>query len=219
MPVSAYIKSALFLVPTAVTLFGSAGTLAIVGFWIYIAIYAAAFVVSLLILDPDLLRERMRPGGKRVPLTLHLVTVVLFIHWIIAGLDRGRFHWSDTVPIWLQAAAFVVTVAGWVLALWAMRVNRFFSSVARIQSDRGQHVITSGPYAFVRHPGYLAGFAMLVASGLSLGSWLATAALLILCIPGLIYRAVTEDRMLQAELPGYPDYAARVRWRIVPGVW
>ena len=219
MPVSAYIKSALFLVPTAVTLFGSAGTLAIVGFWIYIAIYAAAFVVSLLILDPDLLRERMRPGGKRVPLTLHLVTVVLFIHWIIAGLDRGRFHWSDTVPVWLQAAAFVVTVAGWVLALWAMRVNRFFSSVARIQSDRGQHVITSGPYAFVRHPGYLAGFAMLVASGLSLGSWLATAALLILCIPGLIYRAVTEDRMLQAELPGYPDYAARVRWRIVPGVW
>jgi len=219
MPVSAYIKSALFLVPTAIALFGSAGTAAIVGFWIYIAIYAAAFVVSLLILDPDLLRERMRPGGKRVPLALHLVTVMLFIHWIIVGLDRGRLHWSDNVPVWLQIAAFVVTVAGWVLALWAMRVNRFFSSVARIQSDRGQHVITSGPYAFIRHPGYLAGFAMMVASGLSLGSWLATAALLIPCTPGLIYRAVTEDRMLQAELPGYRDYAAQVRWRIVPGIW
>ena len=219
MPVSAYIKSALFLVPTAVTLFGSAGTLAIVGFWIYIAIYAAAFVVSLLILDPDLLRERMRPGGKRVPLTLHLVTVVLFIHWIIAGLDRGRFHWSDTVPVWLQAAALIVIAATWVLTLWAMRVNRFFSSVARIQSDRGQHVITSGPYAFVRHPGYLAGFAMIIASGLALGSWLSVVVLLIPSVPGLIVRAVREDRMLQAELPGYPDYAARVRWRIVPGVW
>ena len=219
MPVSAYIKSALFLVPTAVTLFGSAGTLAIVGFWVYIAIYAAAFVVSLLILDPDLLRERMRPGGKRVPLALHLVTVVLFIHWIIAGLDRGRFHWSDTVPVWLQAAGLIAIAASWALALWSMRVNRFFSSVARIQDDRGHHVITSGPYAFIRHPGYLAGFAMIIASGLALGSWLSIPVLLIPCVPGLIVRAVREDRMLQAELPGYRDYAARVRWRVLPGIW
>jgi protein-S-isoprenylcysteine O-methyltransferase Ste14 len=219
MPVSAYIKSVLFLVPTAIVLFASAGTVAIVGFWIYLAIYAAAFVVSLVILDPDLLRERMRPGGKRLPMALHAVTVVLFVHWIIAGLDRGRFHWSDTVPVWLQAAAFVVTVASWALALWAMRVNRFFSSVARIQSDRGQHVITTGPYAFIRHPGYLAGFAIIVASGLALGSWLATAMLVVLCVPALIVRAIREDRMLQAELPGYRDYAARVRWRVLPGIW
>jgi protein-S-isoprenylcysteine O-methyltransferase Ste14 len=219
MPVSAYVKTILFLVPTAIALFASAGTVAIAGFWIYLAIYAAAFVVSLLILDPDLLQERMRPGGKPPPKVLQAVTLVLFAHWIVAGLDRGRFHWSDTVPVWLQAAAFVATVAGWALALWAMRVNRFFSSVARIQSDRGHHVITTGPYAFIRHPGYLAGFAIIIASGLALGSWLATAVLLIPCIPGLIYRAVTEDRMLQAELPGYRDYAGRVRWRVLPGIW
>jgi protein-S-isoprenylcysteine O-methyltransferase Ste14 len=219
MPVSAYIQTVLFLVATAVALFVSAGTVAIVGFWIYLAIFAAAYVVSIVILDPDLLRERMRPGGKRLPLALQAITLILFAHWIVAGLDRGRYHWSDTVPVWLQAAAFVVIAAGWALALWAMRINRFFSSVARIQSDRGQHVITTGPYAFIRHPGYLAGFAIIVASGIALGSWLATVVLLIPAVPGLIYRAITEDRMLHAELPGYRDYASRVSWRVLPGIW
>jgi protein-S-isoprenylcysteine O-methyltransferase Ste14 len=219
MPVSLYTQSIGFVVLTAVALFASAGTVALPGFWIYLAIYAATFVVSLAILDPELLRERMRPGGQRPPRALRIFTVVLFVHWIVAGLDRGRFHWSDTVPIWLQAAGLVVTAASWVLVLWAMRVNRFFSSVARIQSDRGQHVIMSGPYAVIRHPGYLAGFAMIIASGLALGSWLATAVLVIPCVPGLVVRAVGEDRMLQAELPGYRDYASRVRWRVLPGVW
>jgi protein-S-isoprenylcysteine O-methyltransferase Ste14 len=219
MPVSMTIQTVLFVVLIAVALFASAGTVAIAGFWIYVAIYALAFVVSFAILDPDLLRERMRPGGQRPPVVLRVFTVVLFVHWIVAGLDRGRFHWSDTVPVWLQAAAFIATVASWVLVLWAMRVNRFFSSVARIQSDRGQHVITGGPYAVIRHPGYLAGFAIVIASGLALGSWLATAVLVIPCLPGLLVRAVTEDRMLQADLPGYRDYASRVRWRILPGIW
>jgi protein-S-isoprenylcysteine O-methyltransferase Ste14 len=219
MPVSMTIQTVLFVVLIAVALFASAGTVAIAGFWIYVAIYALAFVVSFAILDPDLLRERMRPGGQRPPVVLRVFTVVLFVHWIVAGLDRGRFHWSDTVPVWLQAAAFIATVASWVLVLWAMRVNRFFSSVARIQSDRGQHVITGGPYAVIRHPGYLAGFAIVLASGLALGSWLATAVLVIPCVPGLLVRAVTEDRMLQADLPGYRDYASRVRWRILPGIW
>jgi protein-S-isoprenylcysteine O-methyltransferase Ste14 len=219
MPVSMAIQSVLFVVLIAVALFASAGTVAIAGFWIYVAIYALAFVVSFAILDPDLLRERMRPGGQRPPVVLRVFTVILFAHWIVAGLDRGRFHWSDTVPVWLQTAAFIVTMASWALVLWAMRVNRFFSSVARIQSDRGQHVITGGPYAVIRHPGYLAGFAIVLASGLALGSWLATAVLVIPCVPGLLVRAVTEDRMLQADLPGYRDYASHVRWRILPGIW
>jgi protein-S-isoprenylcysteine O-methyltransferase Ste14 len=219
MPVSVYIQSTLFVLLTAVVLFAAAGTVAIAGFWIYIAIYAVTFLVSLVILDPDLLRERMRPGGQRPPRVLRIFTILLFVHWIVAGLDRGRFHWSDTVPVWLQAAGLIVTAASYALALWAMRVNRFFSSVARIQSDRGQHVITSGPYAVIRHPGYLAGFAIIVTSGLALGSWLAEAVLVIPCIPGLMLRAITEDRMLQAELPGYRDYANRVRWRVLPGIW
>jgi len=100
-----------------------------------------------------------------------------------------------------------------------MRVNRFFSSVIRIQTDRGQHVVTTGPYAFVRHPGYTAGMLIIVASGPALGSWLAAALVVIFSLPFLLYRAITEDRILQLELAGYSDYAARVRCRLVPGIW
>jgi protein-S-isoprenylcysteine O-methyltransferase Ste14 len=194
MFVSAYLQSALFLVLAAVALFASAGTVAILGFWVYLSILAAIILASLLALDPGLLRERMRPGGKRPPLALRLFTIVLFLHWIVAGLDRGRFHWSDNVPPWAQAAGLIVFAAGFALCFWAMAVNRFFSSVVRIQAERGQYVVTTGPYAYVRHPGYLAGILIMVASGPALGSWL-------------------------AELPGYRDYANRVRWRLLPGIW
>jgi protein-S-isoprenylcysteine O-methyltransferase Ste14 len=218
MPVSAYVQSAIFLILAAVALFAAAGTIAILGLWLYLAILAAIIVVSLLALDPGLLRERMRPGGQRPPLALRLFTIVMFLHWIVAGLDRGRFHWSDGVPSWIQAIGLTTLAAGYALCFWAMAVNRFFSSVVRIQSDRGQHVVPSGPYACVRHPGYLSGIVIILASGLALGSWLA-ALLVISSLPFLLYRAITEDRVLQEELPGYADYAGRVRWRLVPGIW
>src|SRR3984957_19831797 len=102
MPVSAYIQAALFVLLNAVALFAAAGTVEILGFWIYVAIFAAVMVASFACLDPGLLRERMRPGGQRPPLALRLFSVVLFVHWIIAGLDRGRLHWSDSMPPWLQ---------------------------------------------------------------------------------------------------------------------
>jgi protein-S-isoprenylcysteine O-methyltransferase Ste14 len=219
MPVSAYIQAALFVLLTAVTLFAAAGTVEILGFWVYVAIFAAVMVASFAFLDPGLLRERMRPGGQRPPLALRLFSLVLLVHLIVAGLDRGRFHWSDGVPVWLQMAGLVAVAAGYGLAFWAMLVNRFFSSVVRIQSDRSHHVIATGPYAFIRHPGYLAAFVIILASGVALGSWIAAAVLIIPSIPGLLYRAITEDRVLQAELPGYRDYAARVRWRVLPGIW
>jgi protein-S-isoprenylcysteine O-methyltransferase Ste14 len=123
------------------------------------------------------------------------------------------------VPAWLRAASLIALAAGYGLAFWAMRVNRFFSSVVRIQSDRGQHVITTGPYRRIRHPGYLAGIVIIVASGIALGSWLATAILVVCGLPFLLRRAITEDRVLQAQLPGYRDYAAKVRWRVLPGIW
>jgi protein-S-isoprenylcysteine O-methyltransferase Ste14 len=219
MPVSAYFQAAGFFLLAAVALFAPAGTFAILGFWIYLAIFAAIFAASLLWLDPDLARERMRPGGKKAPLALRLFSGVLLVHWIVAGLDRGRYHWTDTVPAWLQALGLIAVAAGYALCFWAMRENRFFSSVVRIQADRGQHVINTGPYAFIRHPGYLAGILIILASGVALGSWLATALLVILSLPFLLYRAITEDRFLQVELQGYRDYATRVRWRLLPGIW
>ncbi len=219
MPASAYIQSVAFFVLAAVALFASAGTVAILTYWIYLAILAAVFVASFLWLDPGLARERMRPGGNKPPLALRLFSGVLFVHWVIAGLDRGRFHWSDSVPIWLQWTALIAVAAGYAFCFWAMRVNRFFSSIVRIQDDRGQVVVTTGPYVFIRHPGYLAGIVIVVTSGPALDSWIAAAWLVGSTLPFLLYRAVTEDRVLLAELPGYRDYAERVRWRLLPRIW
>ncbi len=218
-PASVYFQSFGFFVIMAVALFAAAGTLSLVSFWIYLALMAAVFIASFVFVDPDLARERMRPGGKKPPLGLWLFTIVMIVQWVVAGLDRGRYHWSDNVPDWLQALGLVALAAGYALALWAMVVNRFFSSVVRIQSDRGQHVIDTGPYAVIRHPGYLAGLIVILASGIALGSWLAALIIVVSSLPFLMYRAVTEDRVLQAELPGYRAYAARVQWRLLPGVW
>ena len=219
MPVSAYFQSALVLIGAAAALFASAGTFAIAAFWVYLAILATVFVASFAMLDPGLLRERMRPGGKPPPLGLKLFTVVLLLHLIVAGFDRGRLHLSDGIPPWLQATGLAVVAAAYALVLWAMRVNRFFSSVVRIQFDRGQRVVTTGPYSFIRHPGYSAGILIVLASGIALGSWLAAALLVVTSLPFLFYRTIAEDRVLLAELPGYREYAGRVRWRVIPGVW
>ena len=156
MPVSAYLRASVLLIAAAAALFGSAGSLAIPTFWLYWGILAAVFFAAFALLDRGLLQERMRPGGRPTPLGLRVLNVVLLTHWIIAGLDRGRLHWSDSVPLWLQAFALFTIVAAYALVFWAMVENRFFSSVVRIQSERGQHVVESGPYAFLRHPGYSA---------------------------------------------------------------
>lgn len=219
MPVSAYLRAAALLVCAGIALFGSAGTFAIASFWAYLAILAVVFVAAFALLDRGLLQERMRPGGKPTPLGLRLLNFVLLAHWIIAGLDRGRLHWSDSVPPWLQALGLFIFAAGYTFVFWAMMENRFFSSVVRIQSDRGHLVVTSGPYALIRHPGYSAGILILAASGVALGSWLAAAFLIAITIPFLLYRVRNEDRALQSQLDGYADYARRVRWRLLPGVW
>ena len=219
MSISAQARTALFLVGAGVLLFGSAGTFLIPAFWLYLAILTAVFIVSFVMLDPELLHERMRPGGNPLPFGVMLATLVFSLHWVVAGFDRGRFHLSDTVPLPLQAVGFFVFAAGQVLAFWAMRVNRFFSSIVRIQSDRGQYVVTAGPYAFVRHPGYAAGILVIAASGIALGSWFAVAFVLAANVPFILRRLIVEDRVLRAQLAGYEDYAERVRWRLLPGIW
>jgi protein-S-isoprenylcysteine O-methyltransferase Ste14 len=219
MPVSTYLRASVLLIAAAAALFGSAGTLAILSFWLYWAMLVTVFIAAFALLDRGLLQERMRPGGRPTPPGLRLLNVVLLAHWAIAGLDRGRLHWSDSVPLWLQLLGLFIIVASYTLVFWAMVVNRFFSSVVRIQSDRGHVVVTGGPYAFVRHPGYSAGILILTASGIALGSWLAAAFLIAVTVPFLLYRMINEDRVLQARLDGYADYARRVRWRLVPGIW
>ncbi len=214
----ASVQSLVFVVIQAATLFGAAGRIDIVGFWVYVAILAAVSALSLTLLDPDLMQERMRPGGRRVGLRFLPIIVVMFVHWTVAGLDRGRLHLSDTVPPGLEAVALTLFALAWIVFVWAMYVNRFFSSIPRIQSERGHAVITTGPYRFVRHPGYTAALLAAVTSGLALGSWISTF-IAPIALVGLVWRTMVEDRMLQSDLPGYADYAARVRYRLVPGIW
>ncbi|MGC2825092.1 MAG: isoprenylcysteine carboxylmethyltransferase family protein [Pseudolabrys sp.] len=214
----ASVQSLVFVIMLAATLFGVAGRIDIIEFWVYIAIIATVSALSLTILDTDLMQERMRPGGRRVGWHFLPLIIVMFLHWVVAGFDRGHFHLSDALPAGLEVAAMILFALVWIVFVWAMYVNRFFSSIPRIQSERGHTVVSGGPYRFVRHPGYTASLLAAVTSGLALGSWISTF-IAPIALALLVWRTIVEDRMLQRDLPGYADYAARVPYRLVPGVW
>jgi len=136
---------------------------------------------------------------------------------IVAGLDH-RFGWSPVFPLWLIVLGFVLTSLGYAFAVWALVENRFFSSVVHIQTDRGHVVCDSGPYRLVRHPGYAGNIPPLLGSVLALGSaWTLIPAAVALIIA--LARTALEDQTLQEELPGYRDYARRVRYRLIPGIY
>lgn len=173
--------------------------------------------------NPDLLNQR----GQRVRqlqgtkdwdwLLLSMYTLVTLVQPFLAGLDY-RYGWSPaSLPV-VYLAGNVLMVAAFVLLTWAMVTNRHFEGTVRIQEQRGHRVITSGPYRYVRHPGYVAVILTFFALPVALGTWTAL-------IPGLVglvvfvIRTALEDRTLHAELPGYADYAQRVRYRLLPGVW
>ena len=143
--------------------------------------------------------------------------VLMTAHWVIAGLDVGRFEWSR-VPDALRLAGAIGYGLSLIVMLWVTRVNTFYSSVVRVQTDRGHRVIADGPYRFIRHPGYAATMIAMIAGSAGLGSWLGMAPLLLM-LPFFIRRTLLEDRMLQAELPGYAEYAQRVRYRLIFGVF
>jgi protein-S-isoprenylcysteine O-methyltransferase Ste14 len=200
-------------------LFVSAGRWDLPWFWGYLGIWAAAMVAGSFLIDPTLVQERIRPGpGGRDYGTVAVLTVVMLGQNVVAGLDVGRFHWSDGVPLGLQGAGLLAAAAALAVVVWAMVVNRFFSPVIRIQTDRGHHLITSGPYRYVRHPAYAAFPFLMVGSGLALGSWLAVLIGLLLVLP-VLRRAALEDRVLCERLDGYAAYARQVRSRMFPGVW
>lgn len=214
----AALSSILFIALQALCLFSAAGRADIPEFWLYLVLTAVLTAVSIRLVDPDLMAERTRPGGKAMSLRMWGVMAVVVAHFLVAGYDRGRLHFAGGVPAALEVLGFLLVAAMWLVMLWAMRINRFFSSVARLQPDRGQRVIDSGPYRVVRHPAYAMALLGCPGNGLALGSWLATA-VGALAIPMLLWRCIGEDRMLRAGLPGYADYAARVRWRLIPGIW
>jgi len=136
---------------------------------------------------------------------------------IVAGLDH-RFGWSSAFPLWLILLGFFLIAFGYAFAVWALVENRFFSSVVRIQTDRGHVVCDSGPYQIVRHPGYAGNLLPLLGIVLALSSlWTLIPAAVALVIA--VIRTALEDRTLQEELPGYKEYARRVRYRLFPGIY
>ena len=190
--------------------------------WAYAGILTILFsfnLLSLYLKSPDLLKERMKlPSGRAYWTGPIIPAVALLLQPPIAGLDQ-RFHWSDIVPLTGVLAGLVIVAIGWELVNWAELVNPFFSGAVRIQADRGQRVISEGPYAIVRHPGYAAGILASVAGGLALNSLVSIIPVVVIALPILIYRTMIEDQMLRDELAGYAEYAAKVRYRLIPGVW
>jgi protein-S-isoprenylcysteine O-methyltransferase Ste14 len=221
--VRAAIREAIGVVFVAVTLFLPAGTLNWAMGWALVGIYAIWVGATALILipnNPDLLIERAtrRKGNKTWDtVLLSIVGLTTIAKYILAGLDV-RFEWTAQMPPALQIAALVIAVMGYALTTWATAANTFFSKIVRIQKDRDHAVATGGPYRYVRHPGYIGTIAFELATPIMLGSLWAL-------IPGVlaallfVVRTALEDKTLLGELDGYQDYAHRVRYRLLPGVW
>jgi protein-S-isoprenylcysteine O-methyltransferase Ste14 len=190
--------------------------------WVYSGILAVLFSFNILALqlkNPDLLKERMKPPSGHAYWTgvIHPVMQVI-LQPAIAGLDH-RFHWSDNVPMAGIVVGLVIVAIGMGVVIWAELINSFFSGAVRIQADRGQRVINTGPYAAVRHPAYAGGTVALMAGGLALNSLVSIIPAMLIVLPAIVYRTRIEDRMLRDELTGYSEYAAKVRYRLIPGVW
>jgi protein-S-isoprenylcysteine O-methyltransferase Ste14 len=204
----------------AVILFSSAGSLKWMWAWAYLGLGFVILVINAVILPAELIAERGQPGENVKPWDRLLATLTglpTLAVPIVAGLDK-RFAWSPQLTPAVHLTGLTLFALGQGLFSWAMASNKYFSTAVRIQMDRGHTVATSGPYRYVRHPGY-AGFAIsFLGTSLALGSlWATIPAGLTACL--LVVRTALEDRTLQDELPGYRDYARRVRYRLLPGIW
>jgi protein-S-isoprenylcysteine O-methyltransferase Ste14 len=207
----------------ALALFLPAGSLAWTRGWLFLAIFLAINVIAAVVLwrvNPEIYtaRARFHPGTKRWDkVILAFFLPIALAIFPVAALDSGRFHGS-AVPWWVCVVGYLLVVTGVALLMWAEAVNRFFEPGVRIQSDRGHEVIDVGPYSIVRHPGYIAALPLLAGIALALGSLWALIPVA-LAMLALVVRTVFEDRMLRAELSGYAEYARRVRYKWIPGVW
>ena len=184
-------------------------------------LWTAGSIIFILPVNPQMLAERSRPqsGAKKWDMVMvGAMGAFLMVAYAVACLDV-RFGWAPLFPLWAQITGVVVAVLGYdVLMVWSMAANAFFTTIVRIQSDRQHTVATSGPYRFVRHPGYVATILFYLSTPFLFGShWATIPAILAAAV--LVVRTALEDRTLQAELPGYKEYAKRVRYRLLPGIW
>jgi protein-S-isoprenylcysteine O-methyltransferase Ste14 len=222
----AWLRFIAFMLLLPIVLFIAAGRLNWVWAWVYAGVIVFFTFVSRIIVirtNPDLIAERAQSfdredvrGWDRLILFFLLLVGPLAM-MIVAGLDE-RFGWSPQISVALRLIALAIMVLGYTVGTWAMAVNRYYSAVVRIQKDRGQTVITDGPYRFVRHPSYATGNVASLMIPILLGSlWALIPTILV--VLGTIIRTALEDKTLLEELDGYQEYAARVRYRLLPGVW
>jgi protein-S-isoprenylcysteine O-methyltransferase Ste14 len=207
----------------ALFLFLPAGRWTWLSGWLFMAVFVGASVGIFLFLwrvNPEVVIARSQPheGTQRWDrILLWFLFPTMWSILPVAALDAGRFQWT-AVPWWVCAVGYSCLLTGLAITTWAEAVNKFFEVTVRIQSDRGQTVIDTGPYAFVRHPGYVGASLTCVGMALSPGSFWALIpaglTILVLCL-----RTHWEDQLLQSELRGYAAYSQRVRYRMLPGVW
>ncbi|MBV9671672.1 MAG: isoprenylcysteine carboxylmethyltransferase family protein [Verrucomicrobia bacterium] len=206
-------------------IFGAAGRIDYAGGWLYLGEMIAISVVFgfyMARVDPGLLQERLKPPiQKDQPLADKLILIPLLL-LLFGGMgfmaaDGARWHWSITPPS-VQGLGCVLLFAVILFMYWTMRTNSFAAPVVKIQKERGHTVITTGPYAIVRHPLYFGALFYVAATSLVLGSWWGLAIVpLVAC--GFVIRIRVEEKALREGLEGYDDYARRLRWRLVPFIW
>lgn len=219
------LRTAIWTVLTALLMFLPAGTLNWPEGWIYLLLVCGLGLVSGLIIakhDPALVNERLAPPVQRDQegwdkILLSVFFVLWLLQYIVAGLDAERFHLSH-MPTSLKAAGAVGILFGLYVFHIVMRANTFAAPVVKIQVERKQHVISTGPYAVVRHPMYGGAIALILGTGFLLGSWWAVGLGCVLILL-LAYRAVLEEETLKRELDGYVAYAQCVRYRMIPGIY
>jgi protein-S-isoprenylcysteine O-methyltransferase Ste14 len=225
MLASLIIKTLIWIAVMAALLFVPAGTIWWPQAWVFLVELAVSgLLISgwLYVHDPALLAQRMaspvqheQPAWDRI---FMICVLLFFCAWLaVMGLDAVRFR-ASRVPVWAQVVgALAILVSQYVFWL-VFRANSYAAPVVKVQTDRGHAIATTGPYALVRHPMYAGAILLLIGIPLLLGSWYGLVLAPVLVV-GFAIRAVLEERVLQAQLPGYADYAARVRYRFVPLIW
>jgi protein-S-isoprenylcysteine O-methyltransferase Ste14 len=217
------VRLVVLLMLMAAILFVASGRLDWSMAWDLLGALGLCVVVNLVVLvtrNPELVAARLefeRGATQWDKVLSALLAGLWLLALVVAGLDE-RFQWSPPLPGSLHLGALGLLVAGDIILLWAMAVNRFFSKIVRIQRERGHRVVTLGPYRWVRHPGYVGWVSMSAAIPFILGSLWALVPVSV-AVVGMVVRTALEDRLLRAELEGYAEYADRVRYRLLPGVW